>query len=168
MYSKRKIGKRAHAGFTLIELMIVVAIVGILAAIAVPAYQDYVVRSRVTEGLALAAQSKTLVAENAIAGKKDLSAGASVFTGTSNVSDIEIDGGTGVISVKFSKNIADEKNNTIFLVPYVGNAESAGNLQNGIVPEGPIQWACGAFGRVFPGNVKLSTSPTLAAKYAPS
>jgi len=55
--------KRMQKGFTLIELMIVVAIVGILAAIALPAYQDYLVRSRVSEGLARGAEAKTSVAE---------------------------------------------------------------------------------------------------------
>ena len=52
-------------GFTLIELMIVVAIVGILAAIAIPAYQNYMIRARVTEGLNLAAPAKTAVSETA-------------------------------------------------------------------------------------------------------
>ena len=54
---------KKQQGFTLIELMIVIAIIGILAAIAIPAYQDYVIRSQVSEGLSLADGSKTAIAE---------------------------------------------------------------------------------------------------------
>ena len=55
--------KKVQQGFTLIELMIVVAIIGILAAIAIPAYQDYTIRAQVTEGLNLAAAAKAAVSE---------------------------------------------------------------------------------------------------------
>ena len=55
--------KKVQQGFTLIELMIVVAIIGILAAVAIPAYQDYTIRAKVTEGLSLAAAGKTAVSE---------------------------------------------------------------------------------------------------------
>jgi type IV pilus assembly protein PilA len=58
-----KTGFRVQQGFTLVELMIVVAIIGILAGIAVPAYQDYIVRSKVSEGLGLASMAKTAVSE---------------------------------------------------------------------------------------------------------
>jgi type IV pilus assembly protein PilA len=55
--------KKIQQGFTLIELMIVVAIIGILAAIAIPAYQDYTIRAQVSEGLSLSAAAKAAVAE---------------------------------------------------------------------------------------------------------
>src|SRR5262247_420196 len=96
--------KRMQQGFTLIELMIVVAIVGILAAIALPAYQDYTVRAKVSEALAAAGACKTSVAEYA-ANKGTLPGATStagcLSTTTQYVSALDV-GANGVITVTTS------------------------------------------------------------------
>lgn len=80
--------KHTYTGFTLIELMIVVTIIGILAAIALPAYQDYTIRARVAEGLILASDMKIAVADN-ITHNRALNANACqttpIVAATSNV-----------------------------------------------------------------------------------
>jgi len=100
---------KKYNGFTLIELMIVVAIIGILAAVAIPAYQDYTVRARVTEGLTLASAAELAVAETvqnnggdatALAAITQAATGYVTPAGTANVDSIVITNG-GAITVTF-------------------------------------------------------------------
>ena len=128
--------KYAQKGFTLIELMIVVAIIGILAAVALPAYQDYTIRARVTEGLSLASAAKTTVAENAMNGVADLSTGWTTPSATPNVGSLSVDTGTGVITINYLAPAGGPS--TILMTPQAGGAAITG----GTVPTDAIQWDC--------------------------
>ncbi len=152
--------KQLEKGFTLIELMIVVAIVGILAAVALPAYQDYTVRARVSEGLILAAAYKNTVADNAANGSSSFTLGASSFSPTPNVAAIAVDPTTGAITTTYT---AKAGNGTLILTPRDGGSSTAA-LVAGTPPTNQLVWFCNAAGATKGGGV----SGTLLARYAPA
>lgn len=151
--------KKVQKGFTLIELMIVVAIIGILAAVALPAYQDYTIRAKVTEGLSLAGSAKTSVAENA-ANATPFALGWQSPSSTKNVSSVAITPATGEITISYTTAIAPAGSNTLVLAPRDGG----GPLVAGTPPtNGSITWNCNAA-----GSTKGGAPGTLAAKYVPA
>ena len=142
--------KQMQKGFTLIELMIVVAIIGILAAIAIPAYQDYTIRSQVTEGLNLAGSLKAEVAEyyaqngswpTAVAGGVGtLGHQATEIPSGKYVSSVNITGGPGTLVITYSNTGGFQANanlNALVLALRPNLSGAAANGNNDVV------WVCG-------------------------
>lgn len=165
---------RQSQGFTLIELMIVVAIIGILAAIALPAYQDYTIRAKVAEGVIAAGAAKSHVSESYQANFTAGLEGAVVSwnverTRSKYVAGVNIDT-SGVIVVTFAANAGNGLPTGLDSATLVYTPSIAG-LPLGDARTGTLEWACSsttsstASGR---GLYISDTTGTLPAKYAPS
>jgi type IV pilus assembly protein PilA len=155
--------KSLQKGFTLIELMIVVAIIGILAAIAIPAYQDYTVRAQVTEGLNLAADLKAGVAEYyANTGSwpdTNVQVGLSATKSGKYVSTVTIDNGT------ININYGVQANSTAL----AAGTTDVLSLRPTVSPNGDVIWNCGkhAVEGSDPTDAAGDDATTVGNKYLP-
>jgi len=164
--------KKIQQGFTLIELMIVVAIIGILAAIAIPAYQDYTIRAKVTEGLSLGSSGKIAVSEGYQSGDMDgVNTNALDWNPTyalnpsKYIASIVITPASGVITVTYGNEAPPQiTNQTLKLSPFVAGVALGPGMT------GAIDWACTTLTKATATSrgMGAAATGTLVGRYAPS
>ena len=127
MKKKKQILKNKN-GFTLIEIMVVIAIIGILAALAVPKYQDYIAKTRIAEGLSLAAAAKLAVTEiysgKGAADMSDATQETFKSTTTNSVKEVRIEK-TGAITVVYQSSVAPDGANELNIMPVNNSASNS-------------------------------------------
>ena len=173
--------KKIQQGFTLIELMIVVAIIGILAAVALPAYQDYTVRTRLVEGLQLASDTKNAITTG-VSTVADLGVAADTWNAQAGnngatskfVTKIQVDRATGLITITYNATAVGvaAAENILTLTPWMRDTTAgqayAAALAAGA--SGSIDWGCASDTHATATNQGITTlgAASVKARFAPS
>ncbi len=157
---------KVSRGFTLVELMTVVAIVGILGSIAIPSYHQYIIRTRVIEALLASGSPRYLVFDVAQSGRSTPAGYAATFTpppATTNVASVAVNPVNGVITVTTTVRAGS---GSIVLSPYTGTNTGLPNATAPFVPPaGAMKWQCMSAGAT---SIVVGIAPgTLPSRYTP-